>query len=437
MRLKRSKPSLPAGLTGAPAVSVIGTLPPIRGVSPYTEHLVTALSRTGLSSLEFVGFKAIYPRWAFPGGSTIERGATAPSLAGVRVRNGLRWYNPFGWALAGLTIRGDVVHAQWWSYALAPVYAVVLGLARLRGKRILITVHNVAPHEGGIVKRYFNRAVLRTGHHFIVHSHQNKEELQHVTGRRGDQIDVLPHGALAVPRTGLTQAEARARLGLPDAPASRVVLCFGHVRAYKGVDVLLRAFAEVARNDADVTLVIAGNPWGSFDHYASLIEDFGLAHRVRLFLDYVATPEIEAFFEAADAVVLPYTGFQAQSGVGALALHFGRALIVSDVGGLPDLVRQPACVVPPSNAPALASAIARLIRDDALRARAAGDSLALAAVYSWDAIAVDTVSLYRWLVSPGETRAPAFLRRTLPLDAAPAAEYDEVRVAAEAIGDRR
>ncbi len=437
MRLKRSKLSLPARIPGAPAVSVIGTLPPIRGVSPYTQHLVSALSRTGLTSLEFVGFRAIYPRWAFPGGSTTERGATAPSLPGVRVRNGLRWYNPLGWALAGLTVRGDVVHAQWWSYALAPVYAVVLGLARLRGKRILITVHNVAPHETGAVKRFFNRAVLRTGHHFIVHSHQNKEELQRVTGRSGDRIDVLPHGALAVPRSGLTQAEARARLGVPDAPRSRIVLCFGHIRAYKGVDVLLQAFAEVAQNDADVTLVIAGNPWGSFARYATLIDELGLADRVRLFLDYVPTPDVEAFFESADAVVLPYTDFQAQSGVGALALHFGRPLIVSDVGGLPDLVREPACVVPPSNAPALAAAIARFLRDDALRARAAGDSLALAAAYSWDAIALDTVSLYRWLVSPDEARAPEVLRRAFPRDAAPAADYDEARVAAEAVGGRR
>jgi glycosyltransferase involved in cell wall biosynthesis len=421
-----------------PSVSVIGTLPPVRGVSPYTQHLITALSSSGAAPIDFVGFHSIYPRFAFPGGETQEQGAEAPTIDGVHVRSNLRWYNPFGWVLAGLTVTGDVVHAQWWSYALAPVYTVVLGLARLRGKRVLLTVHNVEPHEGGAARRFLNRAVFRMGHHFIVHSRQNRDELQRVTGRSEDAIDVLPHGTLAVPRTGMTQADARARLGLPDDIGSRVILAFGHIRPYKGVDVLLRAFADVARTDPGVTLVIAGNPWGSFDRYANLVDDLGLGGRVRTYLGFIPTDNVEAYFQAADAVVLPYTDFQSQSGVGTLALHFGRPLIVTDVGGLPDLVREPACVVPPSDVSSLALAITRLLNDDALRDRAAAGSTALAGAYSWDAIAADTIALYRWLVTPAGERAPAFLRRTA-VDAAPSVSEPHVPMPAEAeaVGGRR
>jgi glycosyltransferase involved in cell wall biosynthesis len=436
MRLTTPKPSLPTPMRESTSVSLIGTLPPVRGVSPYTQHLLAALSTAG-ASVDFIGFRSIYPRWAFPGGETHERGAVSPAMPGVRMRHNLRWYNPLGWVIAGLTLRGEVVHAQWWSYALAPVYVVVLGLARLRGKRVLLTVHNVSPHEGGLVRRFLNRAVFRLGHHYVVHSTQNRDELTRISARSEDRIDVLPHGTLGVPRAGLSREEARARLGLPDTPGARVLLAFGHIRPYKGVDVLLRAFADVAREDPDVTLVIAGNPWGSFDRYARLIEELGLGGRVRTYLDFIATDNVEAFFEAADVVVLPYTDFQSQSGVGALALHFGRPLVVTNVGGLAELVRDPACIVPPRHTAALASALARMLADHDLRARCASDSLALADAYSWDAIASDTIALYRWLLSPAPERAPAYLRRTTMPDATPGPASEEPRVPVEAAGGRR
>ena len=385
-----------SGNAGPIRVSLVGTLPPVKGVSAYTAHLLDALARDPHVGIEFAGFRKIYPRRAYPGGDPDEAGATTPAHDDVRIRNAVTWYNPLSWITGGMSFRGDVVHAQWWSYALAPMYVTMLGIARLRGKRVLLTVHNVAPHEDGAIKRLLNRIVFRFGHEYVVHSDQNRTELQRITRCAPERITVLPHGILETPRSGISRLAARDRLGLPR--DARVLLCFGNIRPYKGVDVLLRSFAAVVRQDPDAILVIAGKPWVDWAPFAALIDELGIAPNVRLFLDYVPTNDVEAFFLAADAIVLPYTHFDAQSGVGTRALPFGRPLIVTAVGGLPELVMEPAAVVPPHDSDALASAIARVLADPALRDRMAVDSLTIANSLGWDRIAMRTAEIYARMI---------------------------------------
>lgn len=393
----------PAPTSNTPArlrVSLIGSLPPVKGISPYTAHLLRALGeRTGLE-MSVTTFSTIYPKWAYPGRDPEEPATGRVSLPNVRRRGGLSWYNPFSWAWAGLRMGGDVVHAQWWSYALAPVYVTVLGIARLRRKRIVLTAHNIEPHEGGFARRLANRAVFRFAHRYIVHSEANKTTLQRMLRCDPSRITVLPHGVLETPRTGMSRPTARLRLGIPG--DARVVLCFGNIRPYKGVDVLLRAFADVAAADPKALLLIAGQPWNDWEPNRQLIDELGIAGRVRVRLEYIPTEEIEPLFVAADLVALPYTHFDAQSGVGTRALPFGRPLIVTNTGGLPDLVLDPDAVVPAGDAGALARAIARVLGDQELRDQMAVDSLAMAAALGWDAIAERTEEVYRQVAgAPG------------------------------------
>jgi glycosyltransferase involved in cell wall biosynthesis len=399
--LRRSGVEHTLGGTRPLSVSLVGSLPPVKGVSAYTTHLLEGLAADPDVKLDFIGFKSIYPRWAYPGGEPDEPGLAPVHLTGVRQRNMLAWYNPISWLRAGFTARGEIVHAQWWSYVLAPVYIAMLSAARLRGKRVLITVHNVAPHEEGFVKRLLNRTALRLGHAYIVHSEQNRATLQQVLGRRAGPISVVPHGVLESPRTGMTRAAAREKLALSH--DARVVLCFGNIRPYKGVDILLRAFADVVAAEPNAVLVIAGKPWTDWAIYDTLIDDLGIRDHVRLTLDYIPTADIEPYFVAADVIALPYTHFDAQSGVGTRALPFGRPLVVSNVGGLPELVLDPEAIVEPHDPAALAAALLRVLRDEQTRDRMSVDSLTLAASLGWDVIAKRTAALYAALSGQTDT----------------------------------
>ncbi|MBI1886463.1 MAG: glycosyltransferase [Chloroflexi bacterium] len=385
-------------------VTLVGSLPPIKGVSPYTSHLLRALAADQTLDLEFVGFRSIYPRRFYPGGEPVDPSVIRGEYPGVKVRNVLAWYNPLSWVWAGLTLNGDVVHAQWWSYILAPVYATVLAIARLRGKRVVVTVHNVDPHERVWWKKALNRAIYSFGQRFIVHSEPNRESLGRLYGRSANAVSVVPHGILtAGPLKGLSPAEARAKLEIPaEAP---VALCFGNIRPYKGVEVLLQAWPEVLKACPPARLVVAGKPWTEWEPFQRLIDGLGIASSLHLFLDFVPADRLEEFFAAADVVVLPYSQFDAQSGVGTLALFFAKPMVVTSVGGLPELVQDAQAVIPPDDAGALASAIAKILTDERLRGKLAADAAEVAARFSWEPIAAQTVEVYRTLVSAGATPA--------------------------------
>ncbi|MCD5383897.1 hypothetical protein LR066_03965 [candidate division WOR-3 bacterium] len=104
-------------------------------------------SVSDLISVEFIGFKQLYPDFLYPGGTRVKDENYSPEIKNGLVRNILTYYNPISWLWAGLTAKGEIIHAQWWSYVLAPVYFTVLSVCKIRKKKILITVHNVIPHE--------------------------------------------------------------------------------------------------------------------------------------------------------------------------------------------------------------------------------------------------------------------------------------------------
>ncbi|MFH1560403.1 MAG: glycosyltransferase [Chloroflexota bacterium] len=374
-------------------VSLIGSLPPIKGISPYCHALAQSLKEH--VDLEFLGFRRLYPDFLYPGGTQVTaKGMAPPSLTGARLRNNLTYYNPLSWLRAGLTLRGDLVHAQWWSYVLALPYLMLLGLARLQGRTCVLTVHNVRPHEQGTLARWLNNLVLKMGHHYIVHDLRSRRQLAILTGIEESRIHVVPHGVLEpAPIRGTGREEARRRLGF--LPGSRVVLHFGNIRRYKGVDTLLEAMALVVKEEPQALLVVAGQPWGSWQPYARIIHELGLTGHVVERLDFIPPEEVEDIFAAADVVALPYRAFDSQSGVGAMALSFGRAMVVTDVGGLPGLVRSPQAVVPPEDPQALAQALLTVLKEAPWQQRLEEESRIMAKQYQWEDIAQRTVEVYR------------------------------------------
>jgi glycosyltransferase involved in cell wall biosynthesis len=383
-------------------VTLVSTLPPHKGLADYTSHLVNGLATTPGVLIEVIDFASLYPKRLYPGGELEDATATRPNFRGVRVRTMLRWWNPISWLWAGLTLRGNVVHAQWWSYVLAPPYFVILAVSRLRRRRVVITVHNVEPHEAGRWQRTLNRIVLGLAHAYIVHDERSRDRLAEIVSAR-KQIAVIPHGILS---SGETPQRDDARRALGIAADSKVVLYFGNIRPYKGVDVLLRAFAIARQQIPEARLRIAGNLWGDWDPYDTLIKQLGLEESVDVSLDFVPAKDVGPLFAACDVVVLPYLQFDAQSGVGARAIYHKRALIVSDVGGLPELVADDRAVVPPGDHDRLAEALAKALTDPAFARKLEADSALRAAELSWDTIAAETVRIYDALRTESSAALP-------------------------------
>ena len=380
--------------TGRASVTMLGALPPWRGVSFYTCRLLQALGSRPDVDMEFLDFASLYPPRLYPGGDPRDKTESAPTFSRVRVRRFLTWYNPLSWLWAGLTLKGDVVHAQWWSAVLAPVYLTVLALARLRGRRVVLTLHNIQPHESGRWQCWLNHALYRLAGHFIVHSQRNAEALVADYEPSADRVSVIPHGVPARGRASENaKRDARRELTLPR--LGPVILAFGNIRRYKGLDVLLRSFRRLLDEGQEPTLAIVGQPWDSFEQYANLIDELDLGARVRTWLEYVPEEKVETFFVAADLAVLPYTRFDGQSGVAALAISFGLPLLVTDVGGLPDLVDDERVVVPPNDLEALANAMLAILKDGGLRLKLAADSKRRAGELDWGSIARQTVGVYQ------------------------------------------
>jgi glycosyltransferase involved in cell wall biosynthesis len=373
-------------------VTFIGTLPPIKGMSPYCLELVTELSK--YAEVEFIGFKKLYPDFLYPGGTKVDDDSyKTPAIENMKIRDMLTYYNPFTWVWAGLTAKGDIVHAQWWSYVLAPVYITVLLILKVRRKKTIITVHNVSPHEGGKLNRMLNSIVLRFGDAFIVHDAVNGEKLGSMYGFSEGRIYVVPMGIFHT--EGIeTFTKHKAREYLHISEDREVILCFGNIREYKGLDVLLEALSLVIKERGKALLLIAGQPWLDWQKYEDVIKQKHLGDHVVTKLDFISPSEVGYYFSSADIVVLSHKYSDAQSAVGALALPFAKPMVVTRVGGLPELVDDEAAIAEPGNAEDLAQRIINILGDRKLLKKLAKDSETLALKYNWDSIIQKTIEAY-------------------------------------------
>lgn len=373
-------------------VTIIGTLPPLKGISPYCLDLIKSLSKK--AEIDFIGFNKLYPEFLYPGGTKIrDQTYKTPSLENTNIRNILTYYNPFSWFYAGFTARGDIIHAQWWSHVLAPIYFVILSISKARGKKIVITVHNVFPHENNNINRLLNKIILSFGDKFIVHSYKNKEIFLNMYNVPQENISVIPMGILEpTPIKGISKNEARDYLKI--SYDKKVMLHFGNIRDYKGLDILLESFKFIIEEIDNVLLIIAGKPWGNWNKYEEIIKKNCLESFIIKYLDFVPPFDVEYYFSASDVIVLPYKYFDSQSAVGALALPFKKPLMVTALGGLPDFVRDENAIAKPNDVISLARKIIRVLSDDELLKKLSKDSDELSRKYSWDNISEMTLNLY-------------------------------------------
>lgn len=380
---------------GFKSVLMVGTLPPIKGISPYCKDLVKSLSK--LVKVNFIGFRSLYPEIFYPGGTKSNGLDEKCDFDNVHKWEIIDYYNPVSWVNAGLKGDSKVLHVQWWAQPLAPIFFTILLIARVRDRKTLITVHNVEPHEKNRLSAFINKVVFSLGDEFIVHNERSKKCISQSFNIDMNRIHVVPHGILKL-ETSQTLSKMDAREVLKINSNDKVLLFFGNIRDYKGLDVLLEAMSFLLEKMEGLKLIIAGNPWVKWGKYEEIIEKKGLTDRIIKNLGFIEPEEVNVFFSASDLVVLPYKYFEAQSGVGTLAISYGKPMLVTDVGGLPDLVMNERAIALPNDAEDLALKIANILQDEQLYNDLEEKSVKLASEYDWGTIASKTVHIYESLL---------------------------------------
>ena len=276
---------------------------------------------------------------------------------------------------------------------------------KLLGKKIVLTVHNVNARRRDSNDSYLNRLTLRMQYqladHIFVHTLGMKTELSEEFGVQDARITVMPFPINnAVPDTGLSQFEAKRRLGIQD--DWKTILFFGRITRYKGLEYLIAAFREVVARRDEFRLVIAGRPENDCQEYWRAIRDGIQEHvtsgRIVLRADHIPDEETEVYFKAADVLVLPYKQIY-QSGVLFLSYSFGLPVLVADVGTLKEEVAEgkTGFVFNAEDSKDLGSTIERYFASDlflTLTARRQGIKEFATARHSWDVVGRATMGVY-------------------------------------------
>jgi glycosyltransferase involved in cell wall biosynthesis len=338
-------------------LALIGPSAPIRGgIARHHDRLAASLAARG-HEVERYSFRRLYPRIFFPGRSQLE-----PESAGGDAGDAapaaplLDSLSPASWLrVARAAARTDAALFEWWHPFFAPMLATVATILRRGEVPVVCVCHNLEPHEPVPGGALLSRLALGRATGFVAQSSAAAARLR--AAYPGRPLALVLPPAEPPPPCGHGDRGACARaLGLP--PARRRVLFFGYVRAYKGLPTLIEAMAALP---PDVQLVVAGEIYHRDAAFYRALAGRA-AERVLLLDRFLATREIACCFAAADVVALPYWT-ASQSAVAPLAMACGRAVVASDVGGLPDLVRpgETGLLTPPRDAAALAGALARAL----------------------------------------------------------------------------
>lgn len=353
-------------------ITMIGPVYPYKGgISHYTGMMYRELSKR--HKVTMISYKMQYPKLLF---HKEQRDYENDSFKVPDTKYLINTANPFNIIKVALQIsrtNPDMVLIQWWHPYFAPCYWL---LTSLLGKHnVTFVCHNVFPHERFPLDRFLTKLTLRRGSCFILHSNEEqielntilkvkKEEMAAVDEKSGYQVKVTPHPTYsAFQFTKMPKKEARKKLNLGQ--EEKVLLFFGFVREYKGLIYLLRAVPVIKSKLENVKLMVVGEFSQDKDRYIKEIQDLGISSEVIVIDKYIPDREVEPYFAACDIVMLPYIS-ATQSGIAQIAYGFGKPVVATNVGGLPDIVSdgKTGYLVEPEQPGELANAVIRYYEDN-------------------------------------------------------------------------
>jgi len=320
-------------------VVIIGPAYPLRGgLATFDQRLAKEFMNQGCEC-SIYSFSYQYPSFLFPGKTQFSSDAPPPDL---NIFSKINSVNPVNWNRVGNELKRlapDIIVVRYWLPFMGPALGTILRFARKNNHtKIIAITDNVRPHEKRPGDTSFTRYFLRQCDGFITMSEKVMLDLREFEKQKPAKQVLHPlydnFGEI------VSKQQARNFLrqgGLNINDNEKVILFFGFIRRYKGLDILLEAMADERIKAAGIKLLVAGEFYEDEKPYKELIQKLGIEKSLILKTDFIPDGDVRYFLCAADVVIQPYRN-ATQSGVTPLAYHFEKPMIVSNVGGLPALV---------------------------------------------------------------------------------------------------
>ncbi|HKK41062.1 MAG TPA: glycosyltransferase [Bacteroidales bacterium] len=320
-------------------IILLGPAYPYRGgPATFNDRLARQFSAEG-HELEVVTFVLQYPGFLFPGKTQYNDG---PAPEGVKIERLVNSVNPFNWITTGRRIKKsgpDLLIVRYWLPFMAPCFGTIARIVRSnKHTRVVCIFDNVIPHEKRPGDKALTRFFTSSIDGAVVMSETVESDLKQF--RDNIPVRLSPHPLFDGYGESLPREDAVAYLRMD--PDDSFLLFFGFIRAYKGLDLLIEGFADKRLRDKRLKLIVAGEFYEDDTQYRELVKTNNLEGEVIFFDRFIRDDEVPIFFSLADLVVQPYRS-ATQSGVTQIAFHYGKPMLVTDVGGLSEIVKDGEC----------------------------------------------------------------------------------------------
>ncbi len=312
---------------------IMGPAWPLRGnLAAFDEKLANVFMQASINTKLYT-FSLQYPDLLFPGTTQY---STDPAPEKLSIDVAINSINPFNWIKVGLKIKRekpDLIIVRYWIPFMAPCLGTILSIVKKnKHTKVIAIVDNMIPHEKRLGDKLLTQYFVRAVDGFLTMSQKVQNDVKLFTNK---PTCVSPHPIYDHFGEAIPTADARKFLHLD--VHDKVILFFGFVRAYKGLDLLIEAMADPAIKAAGIKLVIAGEFYESPTPYLTQIEQLGLTDTISVYNQYIGEKEVTQYVSAADFIIQPYRN-ATQSGVTPMAYHFLKPMLVTNVGGLADTV---------------------------------------------------------------------------------------------------
>ena len=323
-------------------IIIIGPAYPLRGggISTFNERLAKEFIDEGFDTTIYT-FSYQYPSFLFPGKTQY---SSEPAPVDIPIKIRINSVNPFNWFSVGnelKKLKPDIVVVRYWLPFMGPCLGTILRRIKKNNfTKVICIADNVLPHEKRPADKLFTKYFIPPVDGFITMSEKVLQDLKEFA--KNKPAELVPHPLYDNFGPAISKEEARKKLDI--SLNDKVILFFGFIRKYKGLDILLNAFKLVIKqqnsinqNQGELKLLIAGEFYEDEKNYAALLNDQVIKNSLILHTQFIPNSDVKFFLCSADCVIQPYRS-ATQSGVTPLAYHFEKPMIVTNVGGLPSLV---------------------------------------------------------------------------------------------------